>query len=42
MQKAIYYAGDLKIERKEKVEYMLLIDERTKNVKKFIKLVNSK
>lgn len=35
MQKAIYYAHDLSKERKEKVDYMLLIDERTKDV--FIK-----
>lgn len=32
MQKAIYYAIDLTKERKEKVEYMMLIDERTKDV----------
>jgi hypothetical protein len=32
MQKAIYYAKDLAKETSQKVEYMMLIDERTKDV----------
>ena len=32
MQKAIYHAIDLTKETKKKVDYMMLIDERTKDV----------
>ena len=32
MQKAIYYAIDIKKETKQNVDYMMLIDERTKDV----------
>lgn len=37
MQKAIYYAKDLSTERNVKVDYLCLVDERTKDVKIIIK-----
>ena len=38
MQKAIYYAKDLEKENKIKVEFLQLVDEKTKNVRKLYKI----